>query len=141
MHTFIDYSLFTKSRANCFTYLLVYVDDLVLASNDLTEILNSKALFHCKFRIKDLWPLWHFLGLEVARSQSGILINQHYYTLDILKKQVCLLLNHPLLRIFSPSIFTLFHLHLTTTPLNTDDLLTYLFNKHMIRHFLCCSTT
>lgn len=36
LHTFVDYSLFTKSRANCFTYLLVYVDDLVLASNDLT---------------------------------------------------------------------------------------------------------
>ena len=37
-----DYSLFVKSVANRFTAILVYVDDLFLAGNDLNEINSMK---------------------------------------------------------------------------------------------------
>nr|KYP49741.1 Retrovirus-related Pol polyprotein from transposon TNT 1-94 [Cajanus cajan] len=63
-----DYSLFTKKTPSGFTAILVYVDDLVLAGSDISEIQQIKALLHTKFNIKDLGELKYFLGFEIARS-------------------------------------------------------------------------
>lgn len=51
IHSNADYSLSTKSCVNCFTTLLAYVDELVLAVDDLTKIMN----------VKYLGPFWYFL--------------------------------------------------------------------------------
>lgn len=75
-----DYSLFTKSTSTGCTMILVYVDDLVLAGNDLEEIqLDSK------FSIKDIGPLKYFLVFEIARSSKGICLYQRKFTLDLLE--------------------------------------------------------
>lgn len=79
-----DHSLFIKSKATCFTALLVYVDDIVLTGNDMSEITFVKSVLDQKFRIKDLGALRFFLGLEIARSSRGIVLNQRKYTLDML---------------------------------------------------------
>jgi hypothetical protein len=44
-----DYSLFTKSRASFITVILVYVDDLIIAGNDNSEINSVKFALHDKF--------------------------------------------------------------------------------------------
>ena len=54
-----------------FLALLVYVDDIILADNDLQTYLEFKAYLNDCFRIKDLGPLKYFLGLEVARGLCG----------------------------------------------------------------------
>lgn len=74
-HSNADYSLFTKAHGNRFTALLVYVDDIVLSGNDYAEIQHVKSFLDQQFRIKDLGKLRFFLGLEVARSKSGIFLN------------------------------------------------------------------
>ncbi|XP_035548665.1 uncharacterized mitochondrial protein AtMg00810-like [Juglans regia] len=79
-----DYSLFTRDTNGIFVALLVYVDDILVASNDLTIVNDLKALMHSKFQIKDLGPLRYFLGIEIARSSKGIHFCQKKYTLDIL---------------------------------------------------------
>lgn len=83
-----DYSLFIKHDAHSFTALLVYVDDLILAGNDLQEITSIKSELHNRFKIKDLGIgyLKYFLGLETARSKTRIHICQRKYTLDILSE-------------------------------------------------------
>lgn len=80
-----DYSLFTKKDSTSFTAILVYVDDLVLAGNDLTEIHAIKSLLDRKFSIKDIGELKYFLGFEVARSHLGISLYQRKYSLDLLQ--------------------------------------------------------
>ncbi|KAM1046992.1 hypothetical protein PS2_026160 [Malus domestica] len=79
-----DYSLFTKVSGDSFTVVLIYVDDMIITGNDDSAITNLKGFLHTQFRIKDLGHLRYFLGVEVARSTTGISISQRKYTLDIL---------------------------------------------------------
>ncbi|XP_014489808.1 uncharacterized protein LOC106752611 [Vigna radiata var. radiata] len=79
-----DHSLFLKISEFSTTTLLVYVDDIVLAGNNIEEIEVVTRLLDQAFKIKNLGNLRYFLGLEVARNSTGIHLSQHKYTLDIL---------------------------------------------------------
>ncbi|XP_041017106.1 uncharacterized mitochondrial protein AtMg00810-like [Juglans microcarpa x Juglans regia] len=79
-----DYTLFTKGSGPSFIALLVYVDDIIVATNDLKAVSDLKEFLATKFKIKDLGCLKYFLGLEIARNPTGIQICQRKYTLDIL---------------------------------------------------------
>lgn len=80
-----DYSLFTKVSDFTFVALLVYVDDIILASNDSKAISDLTLLLNNKFSLKDLGNVKFFLGLEIARSSKGISVSQRKYVLDILE--------------------------------------------------------
>ena len=48
------------------TILIVYVDDIIVTRNNLTEIGNLKDSLAIEFKIKNLGNLRYFLGIEVA---------------------------------------------------------------------------
>lgn len=79
-----DHSLFVRQRKDDFVVVLVYVDDIIIAStcDAATEELII-GLKNC-FKPRELGPLRYFLGLEIARSSTGISICQRKYALDIL---------------------------------------------------------
>ncbi|RVW26427.1 Retrovirus-related Pol polyprotein from transposon RE1 [Vitis vinifera] len=79
-----DHTLFTKYQDTSFLALLIYVDDIIIASNDRLAVDTLKHALNCKFKMKDLGPLRYFLGLEVARSIAGISICQCKYALELL---------------------------------------------------------
>ncbi|CAL1389558.1 unnamed protein product [Linum trigynum] len=79
-----DHALFIHRRGSSYVVALIYVDDVILAGNDLPFINRVKGFLHEKFTIKDLGTLKYFLGIEVARSSRGIVLNQRKYVLDIL---------------------------------------------------------
>jgi len=90
--------LFVKQTPSSFTTLLVYVDDVVLTGNSLVEINAVKQQLHDQFHIKDLGDLKFFLGFEVARSKTGLILNQRKYCLEILSEfglTGCKLANSP----------------------------------------------
>lgn len=60
--------------------IVVCVDDILLAGDDLDEVTSLKIYLDDKFKIKDLGDIHYFLKLEVSRSSRGFLINQHKYT-------------------------------------------------------------
>ncbi|GAA0141522.1 transmembrane signal receptor [Lithospermum erythrorhizon] len=64
-------------------YVLVYVDDLIVAGNDSLPVSAFKAYSGRCFHMKDLGVLKYFLCIEVARNSEGIFLSQHKYTLDI----------------------------------------------------------
>lgn len=80
-----DYSLFTKSSTSGFTTIIVYVDDLVLAGDNLHEIEDLKKKQDDKFSIKNLGLLKYFLGFEIVRSKKGINLYQRKYDLYLLQ--------------------------------------------------------
>ena len=83
-HSTSDASMFIKSISSSFTVLLVYVDDVILAGNSISEFTFIKGVLHNAFKIKDFGQQKYFLGLEVAHSKSGISLCQRKYCLDLL---------------------------------------------------------
>ncbi|KAL5552438.1 hypothetical protein UlMin_002614 [Ulmus minor] len=79
-----NYSLFIKKSGNTFLALLVYVDDVIIASNCVKDVHDLKYTLERKFKLKDLGNLRFFLRLEVARTNKGILIAQRHYALQLL---------------------------------------------------------
>jgi len=110
-----DASLFIKSTTETFTVLLVYVDDIILVGNLLSEFTLIKNVLHQAFKIKDLGTLKYFLGLEVAHSHSGLSLCQRKYCLDLLHDSR-LLGAKPVSTPSDPSI----KLHNDTSPLFID---------------------
>jgi hypothetical protein len=79
-----DVSLFHYRNGSVTMFLLVYVDDIIVASSSPTVV---TALLHDlkgDFALKDLGPLHYFLGIEVHRTSDGIHLSQAKYTTDIL---------------------------------------------------------
>jgi len=71
-----DHIVFLKcSSSNQYIYLVVYVDDIVITSDDYERIKALKQHLFQNFQTKDLGPLRYFLGIEVAQSKSGIAIS------------------------------------------------------------------
>ena len=66
------------------TALIVYVDDMVVTGNDLSEITALQRKLAAEFELKDLGNLKYFLGIEVARSAQGISLCQRKYVIDLL---------------------------------------------------------
>lgn len=66
--------------------LIVDVDDIALIGDDLPEMNHSKNSLSVEFEIKDLGPLRHSLGMEVATSRKGIVVSQRKYIPKIMKE-------------------------------------------------------
>ncbi|GJX25295.1 putative RNA-directed DNA polymerase [Tanacetum coccineum] len=68
------YSLYTKSENDVFLALLIYVDDIVVTGNNVSEIKKFKDFLRTKFMIKDLGKLKYFLGIKVIDADKAIKI-------------------------------------------------------------------
>ena len=79
-----DPSLFIRSVGSSLTYLLLYVDDIIVTGPDYLYISVLKNQLALEFKISDLGPLKYFLGLEIQSSIDGIFVNQAKYLNDLL---------------------------------------------------------
>lgn len=65
-----DYSMFTRDEKSGFLTLLIYVDDIIIGSSNMTIVIN--VYLHFQFKIKDLGNLKYFLDLKIAISTLEI---------------------------------------------------------------------
>ncbi|XP_070054849.1 uncharacterized mitochondrial protein AtMg00810-like [Nicotiana tomentosiformis] len=86
MQSTYDYSMFTTKSGKDIVMILIYVDDLLLTGSNKDMIDEAKAALHQQFKLKDLGELRYFLGIEVLRSNHGILLNQRKYTLELISE-------------------------------------------------------
>ncbi|KAI4318272.1 hypothetical protein L6164_026061 [Bauhinia variegata] len=78
------HSLFFSTKLDSFTAILVYVDDIIIATADQREITSMRNLLSSHFKLRELDDLKYFIGLEIACSQHGIAISQRKFTVDLL---------------------------------------------------------
>lgn len=64
--------------------VIIYVDDILVASNTSSTVEHFKAHLRQHFNFKDLGKPKYFLGLEIAQNPTGISICQRKYVLDLL---------------------------------------------------------
>jgi Reverse transcriptase (RNA-dependent DNA polymerase) len=66
--------------------LAVYVDDMIIMSDDDDEIARLKVRLEKEFEVKDLEHLRYFFGIEVTHWSKGIVLSQQKYILYLLKE-------------------------------------------------------
>ena len=64
----------------------MYVDDLIIKSNDDLVISEVVKQLDTTFSKKDLGSLSYFCGVEVLYNNRGIILSQHKYIVDILSR-------------------------------------------------------
>jgi hypothetical protein len=72
-------------RAKVQMYLLIYVDDIIIARSTDAAVEALLNDLRSEFALKDLGPLNYFLGIEVKPNSDGIVLTQEKYTRDILR--------------------------------------------------------
>jgi hypothetical protein len=94
-----DTSLFFYNRGKCRMFVLIYLDDIIMASSSAEATNTLVHDLHKDFALKDLKNLHHFLGIEVTRFDRGLLLTQERYASELLRRACmsnCKLVSTPL---------------------------------------------
>ena len=94
-----DTSLFYYSKGKHTIFILVYVDDIIIASSSQEAVQALLADLEKDFALKDLGDLHYFLGIQVQRTKAGLLLCQGNYASEILQRvnmSACKPINTPL---------------------------------------------
>jgi hypothetical protein len=83
-----DNCVYTKFKNEKFIFLILYVDDILLASSNVNLLLEMKKFLSLNFDMKDLGEASFVLGIEIHRDKrKGILgLSQNEYLKKVLKK-------------------------------------------------------
>jgi histone deacetylase 1/2 len=81
-----DTSLFLFNKAGITIFVMIYVDDIIVTSSSDHAISALLRDLNKNFVIKDLGDLHYFLGIEVTKTQNGLLLTQEKYAKDLLQR-------------------------------------------------------
>ena len=69
-----DQYIYHKFKESRLIFLVLYVDDILLASNDMVLLLDTKSLLSKNFEMKDLEKASFVIGIQIQRDRTrGIL--------------------------------------------------------------------
>jgi hypothetical protein len=69
-----DNCIYAKFRSGKFIFLILYVDDILLSSSDVSLLLETKRFLSSNFDMKDLSEVSFVLGIKIHRdSRNGVL--------------------------------------------------------------------
>lgn len=68
------------------TYLLLYLDDIILTTSSASFLQRIISLLHVEFSMTDLGSLNYFLGISALRTSSGMFLSQSKYAKEILER-------------------------------------------------------
>lgn len=61
----IDQCIYLKVNGIKFIILVLYIDDILLASNDICLLHETKTFLYCKFKMKDFDKASFVLGIQI----------------------------------------------------------------------------
>lgn len=79
-------SLFIYRHGSITTFLLVYVDDILLTGTDASFLTSLTKQLDQLFSVKDLGHISFFLGMQASPAPDGLLLTQSHYIESILHK-------------------------------------------------------
>ncbi|KAL5855596.1 hypothetical protein ACOSQ4_005398 [Xanthoceras sorbifolium] len=79
-------NLFYKTVGSHLLLLLVYVDDILITGSSSALIHKLISDFNSTFALKTLGSVNYFLGFEVLKNSSGLLLTQTKYVTELLNK-------------------------------------------------------
>jgi histone deacetylase 1/2 len=82
-----DTSLFFYKSSRYTIYMLVYVDDIIIASSSQEVVTTLLRDLEKDFAIKDLGELHYFLGIEVKKAHEELLLTQERYATNVEKSK------------------------------------------------------
>jgi hypothetical protein len=83
-----DNCVYTKFKNGKYIFLILYVDDILLASSDVNLLMETKKFLSSNFDMKDLGEASFVLGIEIHRDRrKGVIgLSQKAYIKKVLKK-------------------------------------------------------
>ena len=72
-----DCNVYMQKKEGFFLLIVLYVDDLFITSSSIAELRSIKIALNKSFTMTDLGLLRQFIGLEVSKKTSGIMISQY----------------------------------------------------------------
>lgn len=81
-----DLCLYSRVSSGEKTYLIVYVDDILITGSDPGCIVKLKEEMSECFKTKDLGLASHYLGLKIDHRVDQISLNQTAYLTEVLRK-------------------------------------------------------
>lgn len=86
INSLADTSLFVLRQGTDYTYLLVYVDVILITCSSKATITSVLKLLADRFSVKDPEDLNYFLGVEALRTNNGLHLSQRKYISDLLHR-------------------------------------------------------
>ena len=68
-------STYANHRGSDTTYLLLYVDDIVLTASSARFLQHIIVALQHEFAMTDMGQLHHFLGVSIARCDDGLFLS------------------------------------------------------------------
>lgn len=84
-----DTSLVYKRNDSQITFLVIYVDDILVIKDDTSEISAIKNFMDTTFKIKGLGRLHYFLDIEFNYMSTGVILSWKKFILDMLAEFDC----------------------------------------------------
>ena len=81
-----DYCLFAREEKEGHTFILVWVDDIIVASRSMTVISDVKKALEATTQMEDRGRLHWFLGLRIRQEGSKVTIDQERYIETMLER-------------------------------------------------------
>lgn len=82
----VDQCVYSKVTDEKKIYIAIYVDDVIIFSNDENEINSVKNTLSRTFKMKDMGEVSNVLGMTISRTEDGIKIDQSKYISDVLTR-------------------------------------------------------
>ena len=83
-----DPCLYTWRQNGKLAFIVLYVDDMLIASNNSEKLEQIKAHLNSVFQLKDLGEPKNFLGMTIKRNRTEkyIILHQRAYTEGVLER-------------------------------------------------------
>lgn len=81
-----DLCLYVRNVNNDIMYLLLYVDDIILAGSNINSVESVKQKLMTEFKCKDLGNLNQFLGIKITKTKDGMFLSNKTYLENVLNR-------------------------------------------------------